>query len=93
MGKKGDKEYYYYRNGLLHVKHVVDECVELSASERKDLLERLAEMPYDKQAVLEDEWSFQVLCLKKKCHRDGIGKARENFHRMSDVYRKEGRNG
>lgn len=66
------KPYYYLRNGLLHVRYTVDRCVELSPSEAEMLKEKIADKPFDKQAILSEGWSFFTKCVKKTIIQDGI---------------------
>jgi len=65
------KPYYYYRNGLLHIRYNVDRCVELSEAEKSGLLVTLAST-YDKQTALAKAWNFFTTCVKKPIIRDGI---------------------
>ena len=78
------KPYYYYRNGLLHIRYSVDRCVELSSTESAGLKVTLAST-YDKQTALAKAWNFFTTCVKKPVIMDGIveadkriGEAREN---------------
>lgn len=59
------KRYYYYRNGLLHVRYRVRRYIELSDSEAKRLREELGKT-YDKQSALSKEWKFQQGNLGKE---------------------------
>lgn len=82
--------YFYYRNGLLHIRHMVDEAVELSEYEAEKLKEKLTANPADKQQVLSDEWDFQVNVLhKKKVH--GTRTAFKRTEEMTRRYKERGR--
>ena len=65
------KPYYYYRNGLLHIRYNVDRCVELSSAESASLKVTLAST-FDKQTALAKAWNFLTTCVKKPIIRDGI---------------------
>ena len=65
------KPYYYYRNGLLHIRYIVDRCVELSPSEQTGIKVTLAST-FDKQTALSKAWNFFTTCVKKTIIKDGI---------------------
>lgn len=65
------KPYYYFRNGLLHIRYNVDRCIELSSTEVVRLKADLA-TTYDKQTALAKAWNFFTTCVKKPIIRDGI---------------------
>ena len=69
------KPYYYYRNGLLHVRYTVDRCIHLSASEAERLKADMTSHPERKQEILERAWSFFEKTVRKSLIMDGITEA------------------
>ena len=65
------KPYYYYRNGLLHIRYSVDRCVELSPAEQGGIKVTLAGT-FDKQTALAKAWKFFTGNVGKPVIRDGI---------------------
>lgn len=65
------KPYYYYRNGLLHIRYSVDRCIELTEAEQVKLKLELT-ASYDKQTILSKAWNFFTTCVGKDVIRDGI---------------------
>lgn len=70
-GETAIKPYYYFRNGLLHIRYNVDRCVELSKAEQIKLKMELT-TSYDKQDVLAKTWNFLTDCVGKPIIMDGI---------------------
>lgn len=74
-GIKVSKPYFYYRNGLLHVKGNFDKCIELSPSEAESLKDKLASASYgaeEKQDILYAFWQFLEKGLGKPVIQDGL---------------------
>lgn len=71
-GETAIKPYYYFRNGLLHVRYGVDRCVELSPSEIAKLKVDMTTSGKDKQQILADAWNFFTTCVEKPIIKDGI---------------------
>lgn len=78
------KPYYYYRNGLLHIRYNVDRCVELSDTESNGLKVTLAST-YDKQTALAKAWRFFVGNVGKKIIRDGVAEIEKRIKEHNDV--------
>lgn len=78
------KPYYYYRNGLLHIRYTVDRCVELSPSEQTGLKIELS-TTFDKQTVLTKAWNFFVTCVGKPIIRDGIAEMERRIEHFAEV--------
>lgn len=66
------KPYYYFRNGLLHIRYTVDRCIELTPSETAKLKVDLTTSGKDKQEILAEAWNFFTTCVEKPIIRDGI---------------------
>lgn len=79
------KPYYYYRNGLLHIRYNVDRCVELTSSEQAGLKVTLAST-FDKQTALSKAWNFFTTCVKKTVIRDGIAEMDKRLREMEERY-------
>lgn len=77
------KPYYYYRNGLLHIRYTVDRCVELSATEATGLKVTLAST-FDKQTALAKAWNFFTACVKKPIIRDGIAEMEKRIKELEE---------
>lgn len=71
-GETAIKPYYYYRNGLLHIRYSVDRCVELSDTEKTKLKMELTTNSTDKQEILAKYWNFFTTCVGKEVIADGI---------------------
>lgn len=84
------KPYYYYRNGLLHIRYNVDRCVELSESEKAGLKVTLAST-FDKQTALAKAWNFFTTCVKKPIIRDGVAEIEKRI--KGNAYFEELKNG
>lgn len=66
------KPYYYFRNGLLHVRYTVDRCMKLSSSEVSELKSSLTASPAYKQSILEKTWNFLSVTVGREIIHDGI---------------------
>lgn len=71
-GETAIKPYYYFRNGYIHIRYTVDRCIKLSPDEAVKVKDDLTKCPYDKQFVLEKNWSFFTKCVGKAIIEDGI---------------------
>lgn len=71
-GETAIKPYYYFRNGMLHVRYNVDRCIELSPSESAKLKVDLTSSGKGKQEVLAEAWNFFTTCVDKPVITDGI---------------------
>ena len=71
-GETAMKPYYYFRNGLLHIRYNVDRCIELTPSEIAKLKVDLTSSGRDKQEVLAEAWNFFTTCVEKPIIKDGI---------------------
>lgn len=85
-GELAIKPYYYYRNGLLHIRYSVDRCVELSEAEKAKLKEDMTKS-HDKQSILADAWNFFTTCVKKPVIMDGIGEIERRIRSGADYGR------
>lgn len=82
-GETAIKPYYYFRNGLLHVRYNVDRCVELSSAEQTKLKLELT-TSYDKQDVLAKTWNFLTECVGKLIIMDGIAEIEKRIKEHKD---------
>lgn len=78
------KPYYYYRNGLLHIRYTVDRCIELSDSEKAKLKVELS-TTFDKQSVLSRAWNFFTTCVNKPIIRDGVAEMERRIKHYDEV--------
>lgn len=78
------KPYYYYRNGLLHIRYTVDRCIELSPSEQTRLKIELSST-FDKQTVLSKAWNFFTTCVHKDIIKDGIAEMERRIEHFAEV--------
>ena len=85
-GETAIKPYYYFRNGLLHVRYNVDRCVELSPSEIAKLKVDLTSGSKDKQEVLADAWNFFTTCVEKPIIMDGIAELEKRIKGNNNGY-------
>lgn len=83
-GETAIKPYYYLRNGLLHVRYIVDRCVELSGSEVSMVKDALTKNPADKQNILSKAWNFATVCLQKTIIMDGIAELEKQIKRFKN---------
>jgi len=82
-GETAIKPYYYFRNGLLHVRYNVDRCVELSKAEQIKLKMELT-TSYDKQDVLAKTWNFLTEFVGKPIIIDGIAEIEKRIKEHND---------
>lgn len=80
------KPYYYLRNGLLHVRHMVDRAVVLSKDEEMRVKEELNKAPAQKQQILGREWNLQTVMNEKPVIMDGIRAAEERMYELSSRF-------
>lgn len=73
-GETAIKPYFYYRNGLIHVRYLVDRCYELTKEESEQLKNEMSSTnnPNDKQDVLAKAWQNCVDNPDKAIIKDGI---------------------
>lgn len=88
-GETAIKPYYYYRNGLLHVRYSVDRCVELSESEKAKLKMELTANSTDKQNILAKYWNFFTTCVGKEVILDGVAEMEKRIKEFAGYGRKE----
>jgi hypothetical protein len=84
LGETAMHPYYYYRNGMLHVKYTVDRCLRLSEAEINELKIKLTANPSDKQKVLADAWNFFAECVGKEVLKDGVIEVDKNIGKSHD---------
>ena len=77
------KPYYYYRNGLLHIRYNVDRCIELTDSEKAKLKVDMAST-FDKQTLFARAWNFFTTCVEKPIIRDGIAEIEKRMHKGAE---------
>ena len=89
-GETAIKPYWYLRNGLLHVRYVVDRCLELTESE-EGLLKMEMAAAFDKrgkQKALEKAWRLCAGPLGRPVVMDGVSeidrRIREGLRRGED---------
>lgn len=78
------KPYYYYRNGLLHIRYMVDRCVELSPTEQAKLKVDMS-TTFDKQTLFAKAWNFFTTCVEKPIIRDGIAEMERRIKHYEEV--------
>lgn len=80
-GELAIKPYYYYRNGLLHVRYIVDRCFELTREESDELKKEMSHTQdsTDKQTVLANAWQNLSDNPDKELIKDGIIKLEERM--------------
>ena len=83
-GETAIKPYYYFRNGLLHVRYNVDRCIELTPSEVAKLKVDLTSSGRDKQEVLADAWNFFTTCVEKPIIKDGVAELEKRIKEFKD---------
>lgn len=86
-GETAIKPYYYFRNGMLHVRYNVDRCIELSPSESARLKVDLTSSGRDKQEVLAEAWNFFTTCVEKPVIMDGIAEIEKRMKGAEDGYK------
>ena len=72
--------YFYFRNGLIHIRYEVDRAVELSESETAELKAELTASPQWKQSTLRKKWDFLVNQVGRSIITDGIAEVEERIH-------------
>lgn len=77
------KPYYYLRNGLLHVRHMVDRAVDLSKDEDMRVKEELNKAPSQKQQILSREWNLQTVMNERPIITDGIKAGEDRMAELS----------
>lgn len=82
-GELAIKPYYYFRNGLLHIRYGVDRCVELTKAEQTKLKLELT-ASYDKQEVLAKMWNFLTNFAEHPVIMDGIGEIEKRIKGSKD---------
>ena len=70
-GETAIKPYWYYRNGLLHVRYNVDRCIELTTAEVTKLKVDLS-AGTDKQEILAKLWNLLTVTMERPIIMDGI---------------------
>lgn len=83
--------YFYFRNGLLHIRYTVDRCIELSESEVKELKEKLSEKPSYKQKILKDAWKMYTELMCRTILNDGIQEADKRIKKASSGFKNKSR--
>lgn len=93
-----EKEYFYFRNGLLHVKYVVDRAIQLTEDEAahlkasltcaKDRCETEREELTEKQLILSERWD--ELEPRRIVILDGLSEAYRQIEKRKEE-RKEGK--
>lgn len=71
-GEIAIKPYYYFRNGLLHVRYNVDRCLRLTSKEAHALKDKITDNPDDKQTVLAQAWKEFYESGEKDLILDGV---------------------
>lgn len=85
-GETAIKPFYYYRNGLLHVRYTVDRCLRLSQSESDKLKADMTASPAKKQEILAKAWNFFEKAVQKDIIMDGISE----LGRQIEEFKKNG---
>jgi len=85
-GEAAIKPYYYFRNGLLHVRHTVDRAMDLSREESLRLKEELTQDPANKQIILQKAWNFYADFVKKDIIKDGLKAGDVRIKELTDEY-------
>ena len=78
------KPYYYFRNGMIHIRYNVDRCIELSPSESARLKVELTSSGRDKQEVLAEVWNLYTTRVGKSVIRDGIAEIEKRMKGAGD---------
>ncbi len=80
-GELAIKPYYYYRNGLLHVRYLVDRCFELTQEEADNLKKEISRTQdnSEKQIVLANTWKDLSDNPDKTLFNNGIAKLEEKM--------------
>ena len=85
-GDTAIRPYYYMRSGLLHVRHTVDRCVELSKDEEKRIKAELEGKPEQKQLILGRNWNLLTVMIGRRIISDGIKAGDEKIKELSRKY-------
>ena len=70
-GRVAIKPYYYYRDGLLHCRYTIDDCVEVTEKEAETIKLDMEKDIVHKQDVLAKAWSLQTDFIEKTIY-DGV---------------------
>lgn len=70
-GRVAIKPYYYYRDGLLHCRYTIDDCVIVTEAEANRLKSELDKDCVHKQAILAKAWNLQTAFVEKTIY-DGV---------------------
>ena len=81
LGENAIKPYWYYRNGLIHIRYTVDRAIKLSDAEVAKLKVAMTSAN-DKQEALAKAWSFFANTACYPIIEDGIA---EIDKRIEDV--------
>lgn len=76
------KPYYYIRNGVIHNRYTLDDCMELSKKEANELYEAITNDPLRKQEILEQAY--------KKFLEAGEKEVLDSVLRMNDMQKEFG---
>lgn len=90
-GELAIKPYFYYRNGLLHVRYIVDRCYELTKEESDHLKKELYETQSsnEKQAVLAQAWQDCSDNPDKEFIKDGILELEKRMKQYRETQKKD----
>lgn len=86
-GETAIKPYWYFRNGLIHIRYNVDRCIKLSNDEVLKLKEELTENPSDKQGVLEKAWNFFSNTVGKPIIHDGVAEMEKRIKEYNNGFK------
>lgn len=86
-GETAIKPYWYFRNGLLHVRYTVDRCVRLSDAEVAELKLQLTASPAEKQDILEKAWKFYTDYVQKTIINDGIAEIEKQIKELKNGFK------
>lgn len=86
-GETAIKPYWYFRNGVLHIRYNVDRCIKLSNDEVLKLKEELTENPSDKQGVLEKAWNFFSNTVGKPIIPDGVAEMEKRIKEYKNGFK------
>lgn len=70
-GRVAIKPYYYYRDGLLHCRYAIDDCMKVTANEAKELKAEIEKDCVHKQDILAKAWNLQANFICKTIY-DGV---------------------
>ena len=89
-GETAIKPYYYMRNGLLHIRYIVDRAVELSESEVKATKDKITLAPYNKQEILSKLWNLLTVYVERPVLLDGIKAGEDKMKELTQKARENG---